>query len=371
MPACCVDCRDADRAGCSRPAGGLGLIAYRADRSFAWNAGHPPKLPARPRKMPSGPAVSIFDRRVDSLIGIAAGPMLNSRWIEAYARLGYGLLTYSTVSTRARPAFPQPNLVHCELADPAVATPTPRPLDPGAVTWAVSSGLPCEDPAVWRSDVMRAKSKIRPGQILVVSVIGTPVPDGGREQLADDYALCARWAADAGADVIEVQLAASSGAAEQPLLIFEDLPLAAYVVDQVRRAVGLRPVIAKLGATRSPRALHDLANRLASRLDGFILVGGLRRRVVKSDGSPAFPGEARGEADVVGAGIYGSCQVQVEELLAWRKAGAWSRAILAVGGLTTVERVRHTLGAGADAAMVATAALVDPLIAARALTPSR
>jgi len=366
-----VDCRDADRAGSPRPAGGLGLIAYRTDRSFAWNAGHPPKLPARPRKMPPATSVALFDRRVESLIGIAAGPLLNSRWIEAYARLGYGLLTYSTVSTKARPAFPQPNLVRCELADTAVATPTPRPLDPATATWAVSNGQPCEDPAVWRSDVLRAKSKIRPGQILVVSVMGTPVPGGDREQLADDYALCARWAADAGADVIEVQLANPSGAAEQPQMIFEDLPLAAYVVDQVRRAVGLRPVIAKLGATRSPRALHDLANRLAPRLDGFILVGGLRRRVVKSDGTPAFPGENRAEADVVGAGIYASCQVQVEELLAWRKAGAWSRAILAVGGLTTVERVRHVLGAGIDAAMVATAALEDPLIAVRALTPPR
>jgi dihydroorotate dehydrogenase len=74
---------------------------------------------------------------------------------------------------------------------------------------------------------------------------------------------------------------------------------------------------------------------------------------------------------MVGAGVYGSCQVQVEELLAWRKAGAWNRAILAVGGLSTVERVRHALTSGADAAMVATAALVDPLIAARFLIRSR
>ena len=190
---------------------------------------------------------------------------------------------------------------------------------------------------------MRAKSRIRPGQILIVSVIGTAVPGADREQLAEDYALCARWAADAGADVIEVHLACPNVSNDQPQMIFEDLPLAAYIVDQVRRAVGLRPLIAKLGAMRSPRALHDLASRLAPRLDGFILVGGLRRRVVKADGTPAFSGEARAEADIVGAGVYAPCQVQVEELLAWRKAGAWSRAILAVGGLTSVERARHAL----------------------------
>jgi len=133
----------------------------------------------------------------------------------------------------------------------------------------------------------------------------------------------------------------------------------------VRRAVGQRPLIAKLGATRSPRALHELASRLAPWVDGFVLVNGVQRRVVKPDGRPAFGDEARAVGGVVGAQVFDHCRVQIEELLAWRKAGAWSRAILAVGGITTVERARTVLGAGADAAMVATAALTDPLIAAR------
>src|SRR6266508_3344633 len=321
--------------------GGYDLIAYRLDRSFAWNASHPPKLPARPGKMRPGAGVRIFDRRVESPIGIAAGPLPNSRWIEAYARLGYGLLTYKTVRTVARPALLQPNLLYCRPGDPAVTEPAPRPLDPAVVTWAVSLGLPSADPEEWRADVLRARSKIRPGQILIVSVVGTPVPGAAEEQLADDYALCARWAADGGADVIEVHLSCPNPAGEQPQMLFENLALSAYTVEQVRR--------------------------IAPRLDGVILVNGLQRKVVKPHGTPAFPGENRAVSSIVGAGIYPQCRVQVEELLAWRKAGAWNRAILAVGGLTTVERARHALAAGADAAMVATAALADPLIAARFL----
>ncbi len=313
--------------------------------------------------MPSGPGARIFDRRVESPIGVAAGPLPNSRWIEAYARLGYGLLTYKTVRTAARPAFLQPNLMYCRAGDPAVSERAPRPLDPARITWAVSLGLPSPDPEEWRADVMRAKSRIHPDQILIVSVVGTPV--SGEEQLADDYALCARWAADAGADVIEVHLSCPNASGDQSQMVFENLPLSAHIVDQVRRAVGQRPVIAKLGAMRSPRALHELASRVAPGLDGFILVNGLRRKVVKPDGTLAFAGENRALSGVGGAGVYELCQVQVDELLAWRKAGAWSRAVLAVGGLTTVERARQALAAGADAAMVATAALADPLIAAR------
>ena len=70
-------------------------------------------------------------------------------------------------------------------------------------------------------------------------------------------------------------------------------------------------------------------------------------------------------AGISGAAVWDSCRIQVDELCAWRKAGAWSKAILAVGGITTVERARESLAIGANAAMVATAALVDPLIAAR------
>lgn len=340
------------------------LIAYRLNRSFAWNAAHPPKLPARPRKMPPVPA-RLFDRVVECPVGIAAGPLLNSKWIEAYARLGYGLLTYKTVRTVERASFPAPNLVFCALGDPAVVEPTPRRLDPAAVTWAVSFGLPSAKPEVWRADVAKARARLAKSQLLVVSVIGTPAPGGDGEQLARDYAQAARWAAEAGADVVEAHLSCPTISAERPQMVFEDQALAAHVVEMVRRAVGSRPVVAKLGAMRSPRALHDLATALARWVDGFALVNDLQRRVVKPDGTLALPGEGRELAGVAGAAVWDHSRVQVRELIAWRKAGAWDRAILAVGGITTVERAREEIAAGAQASLVATAALVDPLLAAR------
>jgi 2,4-dienoyl-CoA reductase-like NADH-dependent reductase (Old Yellow Enzyme family) len=52
-------------------------------------------------------------------------------------------------------------------------------------------------------------------------------------------------------------------------------------------------------------------------------------------------------------------------MLAWRKAGAWDRAVLGVGGITTIERAVHLLHEGADAVLVGTAALVDPPFATR------
>jgi len=314
--------------------------------------------------MPPGPGARIFDLRVDAPIGIAAGPLLNSRWVEAYARLGYGVLTYKTVRTSARHAFAHPNIVHCRLAETAVSEPTPRKLDASAVTWAISFGLPSAEPDEWRADVSRAKAKLRSGQALIVSVAGTPEPEGDAEQLADDYARCARWAAEAGADIIEAHLSSPHVAGEQAPMIYENPALSALILDRVRRAAGQRPLVAKIGSTRSPRALHELASRLAPRVDGFVLVNGVQRRVVKADGNPAFTGAGRTIAGIGGAAVFEHSLMQVEEMLAWRKAGAWNRAIFAVGGITTVERARVALAAGADLALVATAALTDPLIAA-------
>lgn len=342
------------------------MTAYRAARSFAWNAAHPPKLPPRPRKLPTPPPVPLFDRRLASPIGIAAGPLPTSKWIEAYARLGYGLLTYKTVGSAARPAPSAPNLLACRLGDPAVTVPKPpRRPDPAALTLAVSLGLPSPGPEVWRADVKRARARLAPDQLLIVSVAGTPAPGGDAEQLAQDYAACARWAAEAGADAVELHLGAPKQAGERTPMVFEDRELAGYIVERARRATGARPLLAKLGALGGPRALHELATRLAPWLDGFVLVGGLPRKVVTPDGKPAFPGAGRDIVEVVGADIHDACRLQVEELIAWRKAGAWDRRILAVGGLTTTARARAALEAGASAAMIATAALADPLFAAR------
>lgn len=272
-------------------------------------------------------------------------------------------MTYKTVRTRHRPCYPMPNILFCRDGAPAPAG--TRRAAPAEATLAVSMGMPSMEPEVWRKDVRRAKERSGAGRVLIVGVVGTPVPDAGAEALVEDYARCARWAADAGADVVEVHLSCPNTAAEHPRMIYEDADLSARIVEAVRRAVGGRPTIAKLGACESPHRLHALASRLAPWVDGFILVNGLQRRVVDREGAPAFAGPGRELAGVVGADTHDICRRHVEELLAWRKAGAWDKAVLAVGGITTTERARGILDAGADAAMVATAALLDPAFALR------
>ena len=340
----------------------ISQTVYRADRSYAWNYGHAPSLP-RIRRIPPGQGARLFDRDIASRLGIASGPLLNAKWIAGYARLGYDVLTYATVTSAFRPAYTLPNIRHVESREQA-AVALRRPHPNGATTLAVSMGMPSMEPDVWRKDVRRAKDALGRGQILLVSVAGTVPPGGDAEALIADYARCATWAAEAGADVIEVHLATPDPFAEHAQMIFESVPLSAQILYRVRTSIG-QPIVAKLGMFRAPRMLHETATKLAPWTNGFALVHGVVRRVVDEDGKAAFEGAGRDLADVVGADTFAVCARQVEEMLSWRKAGAWDRAILGVGGITSVERALHLLHEGADAALVATAALVDPLFAAR------
>lgn len=335
---------------------------YRSDRSYAWNYTHPPGLP-RVRRLPPGPGARVLGYQVNAPTGIAAGPLLNAKWVEGYARLGWDVLTYGTVRSRPQPALSLPNIRHV-LNREQVAVAARRPQLNGDPTIAVSLGLPSMEPEVWRREVGRARERIGDGQILIVSVVGTADVAEGAEAFIADYAQCAMWATDAGAHAVEVNLAVPDPFGEPGQMVYEHLTLAARILYGVRTSVCV-PVLAKFGLFRTPRLLHETATKLASWANGFVLVHGIPRRVIDDEGKAAFEGTGREWANVVGAGTFPVCSRQVEEMLAWRKAGAWPHAILAVGGISTVERARYLLREGADVALVATAALYDPLLATR------
>jgi len=340
----------------------IAQATYRIDRSYSWNYEHTPKLP-RVRRLPAAPGGRLFDYPLNSPLGIAAGPLLNSKWVEAYARVGYDVLTYATVRTSFSPAHVLPNIRAVENRD-QVAVATRRSGMNGDLTLAISLGTPSMDPEVWRKDVRRARERVGKGQVLIVSVLGTLPPGGDREALVADYAICARWAAEAGADAIEVHLAWPDPFADQPQAIYENLPLSAQILHRVRTSVSV-PVVAKFGAFRTPRLLHDTATKLAAWASGFTMVHAFQRRVVDETGNTAFEGAGRDRADIVGADTFPAASRQIIEMLAWRRAGCWDRAVLAVGGITTAERAHEMLREGADAVLVATAALYAPLFSVR------
>ena len=123
-----------------------------------------------------------------------------------YASLGFDVLTYKTVRSAARACYDLPNLQPIrerQVGGGAAGEDAVTADDEMRGSWAVSFGMPSRDPSVWRPDVTATRSTLPTGKLLSVSVVASPEPDWTPEQLADDYAACARQAAEAGADCVE------------------------------------------------------------------------------------------------------------------------------------------------------------------------
>src|SRR5205809_4625652 len=85
------------------------LPRYDPTKTYDWNYDHAPPV----LKFDAPPVLGPWEfcgLRVSSPLGIAAGPLLNGRWVLYYAGLGFDVLTYKTVRSRPRPCYPLPNL---------------------------------------------------------------------------------------------------------------------------------------------------------------------------------------------------------------------------------------------------------------------
>src|SRR5262245_13541946 len=184
------------------------LTGYDIRRTYDWNYANAPEPPRRVH-VPECPGHWTFcGLPIGSPLGVPAGPLLNSAWILYYAALGFDVLTYKTVRSIARASYDPPNLLPVTGVLPADSAGTVCP-DSSRVppeSWAISFGMPSKLPAIWQADVEAARKSLPPEKLLVVSVVASPAPDWTLDQIADDFAVCARRARDAGADAIEANL---------------------------------------------------------------------------------------------------------------------------------------------------------------------
>ena len=175
---------------------------YDPGQTYDWNYEHAPE----PSAVEVPPVPGRWDYcglPVGSPLGIAAGPLLNGRWVLFYAALGFDVLTYKTVRSSARACYPLPNLRPVRATDYRGAADPLTAADAMAGSWAVSFGMPSRPPDVWRADVEATRRRLPAGKVLSVSVVASPGPGWAEEHLAADFARCARWAVESGADCVE------------------------------------------------------------------------------------------------------------------------------------------------------------------------
>jgi dihydroorotate dehydrogenase (NAD+) catalytic subunit len=337
------------------------LPRYDRHETYRWNYDHAP-APVEVEVPAVAGDWTFCGLAVDSPLGMPAGPLLNGAWLLYYASLGFDVLTYKTVRSRGRECYDLPNLQPVECSDliggetnlrAIVDMPVDRP-----ASWAVSFGMPSAEPGAWRDDVTRTKDKLPAGKLLSVSVVGTVEPDWTFDKLAADYAECARWAVESGADCIETNLSCPNVSSCDGQ-IYQNPAQARMVAQHVRDAIGTRPLLIKVGHVPTDEEKVALVDAVADYVDGMAMTNSIATTVVGSDGRLLFDGARRG---ICGAATRTASLQQTRgfaRIVAERGAKI---ELIGVGGASTAEHVRDYLDAGASAVHVATAAMVDPAV---------
>ena len=346
------------------------LPRYDAAQTYEWNYEHapepidvdvPPLAPPR-----SGASWEFCGLKVGSPLGVPAGPLLNGKWVRYYAALGFDVLTYKTVRSRERTCYPLPNLVPVD-AGAMIGGEPHVPLSAAMKgTWAVSFGMPSKAPDVWRADVEATRRLLPPEKVLVVSVVASEQPGWNLDDLANDYALCARWAVESGANVVETNFSCPNVCSSDGQL-YQHARDAAVCAERVRAAIGKLPYIVKIGHLRSTEEAEALVEALAPHVDALAMTNSMAAPVVGMDGKPLFDGQPRGicGAAILDASVAQTRMMQQVVTRRYLSTGAKPLKLIGVGGAFSADDVRRYLVAGAESVHLATAAMVDPLIAVK------
>jgi dihydroorotate dehydrogenase len=228
-------------------------------------------------------------------------------------------------------------------------------------SWAVSFGMPSRHPDLWRADVATTRLALPKHKLLSVSVVATPSDDWTIENLAEDFARCARWAVDGGADCIEANFSCPNVTSTDGQL-YRSPESAAQVAAGLRQAVGPKPLLIKIGHVDDEPSARKLCQALAPFASALVMVNCLSSRVVDQHQHPLFGGEPRG---IAGEGIRDAVLTQVRLFARVIQQLGLPLKLVSVGGIGSAKDVRCHLEAGAHAVQLATAAMVDPGIGFR------
>ena len=335
----------------------MNLPRYEPTKSYRWNYDHPPQ-PVE-QDIPSLAGDWRFaGLPVDSPLGIPAGPLLNGKWCLYYASLGFDVLTYKTVRSVERACYPLPNLLPVDCGPLTGFERHVTSSDTMQGSWAVSFGMPSAAPDVWRRDIEWTRKRLPVGKLLSVSVVGSFQEGWSLEDLAGDYAQCAAWAVESGADCVETNLSCPNVTTCDGQL-YQNPDEAGLVAHFVRNAIGRVPYVLKIGHLLSRSDAESLLDAVAPSIDALAMTNSVAATVAVEGDRLAFDGQQRG---ICGAATRKASLNQVRLFAELLQQQDRSLDVIGVGGAAAAEHVRQYLAGGASAVHIATAAMVNPLV---------
>jgi dihydroorotate dehydrogenase (NAD+) catalytic subunit len=304
---------------------------------------------------------------VASPIGVPAGPLLNARWTTLALELGFDIVTYKTIRSKEHPAHPVPNMVYIEtkgFLDPskegeAIRETKQVPSDMDHLALTNSFGIPSRDPKYLIADIAEAQDAVQEGQVLIVSVVGTP-REG--EDFAEDFAKAAELALEGGAKIIEADFSCPNVLTCEGSI--HTNPEAILTISKkMKRVMGSRPLIMKVGVIQDEKTMEAVMKAAAKGgVEAICGINTISMKVVKEDGSPAL-GPNRLKAGVCGGPIRMAALEFIEKAHRINAREKLGLTIMATGGVTSYKHFDLFFEKGADVAMSAIGMLWNPYLA--------
>lgn len=297
--------------------------------------------------------------------GIPAGPLLNSKFVKAAFEKGFDICVYKTVRAELFPTHPFPNILAIhpkdlsleKLNDNFVADTNYE--DP--ITITNSFGVPSRKPEIWQEDVQKAIKFAGKGQVMILSFMGTVKKDQTQEEFIEDFIMAAKLSYETGAKVLEANLSCPNIGNEG--LVCYNLDVTEKVVKGIRKVIGNKPLVLKVGYYKDEAQLAGFAEIANEYANDVAAINSLQVKVVNSQGEQALPGPNRLSSGICGSAIKWAGIEMTKKLFKIRASRNFKFKITGVGGVVDAQDYLDYKDAGADAVMSATGAMWNPNLA--------
>jgi dihydroorotate dehydrogenase len=318
------------------------------------------------------PRFAYLGHKISYPLGIAAGPLLNGKFVRAALEKGYDVPVYKTVRTREKACNEWPNVLPVVVDGDLSLEQAAKGLtvkgdytEPLAIT--NSFGNPSYPAEVWQDDVKKLMeyAKGRAGQMVCGMIEGTKWDtDASEDDFIADWVLGAKMMKECGVHAIEANFSCPNEGDRVKKLLCYDGEMGGKIVQAIKREIGDLPLVIKISYFESDDELRDVLEKVGPFVQGIAAINTIPAPVYKEDGSQALPGgEWRLKSGVCGAPIKWAGLDMVKRLKEMREALGLSYDIVGVGGVTVPEDFKQYRSAGADLVMTATGAMWNPYLA--------
>ncbi|HET9850800.1 MAG TPA: hypothetical protein VFP35_04245 [Candidatus Saccharimonadales bacterium] len=304
--------------------------------------------------------------------GIAAGPLLNSRFVKFALEAGFDVPVYKTQRSIQFPANQFPNVLYINIDGDLTLDRAAKPLigrrsaskPVKELTITNSFGNPSRGPDFWTTDLKKVRACQGKGQLVIGSAVGSIKEGFSSEDYFDDFALAAEMVTKTGVDVVEINLSCPNVATEGVLCYTLNSVVA--ICQKVRAKIGNKPLVIKLGyfSPEQEPLLVKVLKEAADYINAISAINTIPAPVVDESGRQALPGPNRLSSGICGHAIKWAGLDMVSRLAAIRKKLGLKFEIIGVGGVMTPADFKDYRGAGADLVQTATGAMWNPGLAA-------